>query len=78
MMQPIKVKKQPEWKIGDKAKVLVNGKYRFIGEIIDIKDDIATVVVPVYYGSVVDYIPAVSNINDLWPIINGIGDIDIR
>ena len=68
MMQPIKVKKQPEWKIGDKAKVLVNGKYRFIGEIIDIKDDIATVVVPVYYGSVVDYIPAVSNINDLWPI----------
>ena len=78
MMQPIKVKKQPEWKVGDKAKVLVNGKYRFIGEIIDIKDDIATVVVPVYYGSVVDYIPAVSNINDLWPIINGIGDIDVR
>ena len=78
MMQPIKVKKQPEWKIGDKAKVLVNGKYRFIGEIIDIKNGIATVVVPVYYGSVVDYIPAVSNINDLWPIINGIGDIDVR
>lgn len=78
MMQPIKVKKQPEWKVGDNAKVLVNGKYRFIGEIIDIKDDIATVVVPVYYGSVVDYIPAVSNINDLWPIINGIGDIDVR
>ena len=78
MMQPIKVKKQPEWKVGDKAKVLVNGKYRFIGEIIDIKDDIATVVVPVYYGSVVDYIPAVSNINDLWPIINGISDIDVR
>lgn len=78
MMQPIKVKKQPEWKVGDKAKVLVNGKYIFIGEIIDIKDDIATVAVPVYYGSVVDYIPAVSNINDLWPIINGIGDIDAR
>ena len=78
MMQPIKVKKQPEWKVGDKTKVLVNGKYRFIGEIIDIKDDIATVVVPVYYGSVVDYIPAVSNINDLWPIINGIGDINVR
>ena len=78
MMQPIKVKKQPEWKVGDKAKVLVNGKYRFIGEIIDIKNGIATVVVPVYYGSVVDYIPAVSNINVLWPIINGIGDIDVR
>ena len=78
MMQPIKVKKQPEWKVGDKAKVLVNGKYRFIGEIIDIKDDIATVVVPVYYGSVVDYIPAVSNINDLWVILKGIGDLDIR
>ena len=78
MMQPIKVKKQPEWKIGDKAKVLVNGKYRFIGEIIDIKNGIATVVVPVYYGSVVDYIPAVSKLDDLWPIINGIGDIDIR
>lgn len=78
MMQPIKVKKQPEWKVGDNAKVLVNGEYRFIGEIIDIKNGIATVVVPVYYGSVVDYIPAVSNINDLWPIINGIGDIDVR
>ena len=78
MKQPIKVKKQPEWKVGDKAKVLVYGEYRFIGEIIDIKDDIATVVVPVYYGSVVDYIPVESNINDLWPIINGIGDIDVR
>ena len=78
MKQPIKTKKQTEWKVGDKVKALVNGKYRFIGEIIDIKDDIATVVVPVYYGSVVDYIPAVSNINDLWPIINGIGDIDVR
>ena len=78
MMQPIKVKKQPEWKVGDKAKVLVNNRYHFIGEIIDIKNGIATVVVPVYCGSVVDYIPAVSNINDLWPIINGIGDIDVR
>ena len=78
MKQPIKVKKQPEWKVGDKAKVLVNGKYRFIGEIIDIKDDIATVVVPVYYGSVVDYIPAVSKLDDLWIIVKEIGDIDIR
>ena len=78
MMQPVKTKRVHEWKVGDKAKVLVNGKYRFIGEIIDIKNGIATVVVPVYYGSVVDYIPAVSNINDLWPIINGIGDIDVR
>ena len=78
MKQPIKTKKTHEWKVGDNAKVLVNGKYRFIGEIIDIKDDVATVVVRVYYGSVVDYIPAVSNINDLWPIINGIGDIDVR
>ena len=66
MRQPIKTKKTHEWKVGDKAKVLVNGKYRFIGEIIDIKDDVATVVVRVYYGSVVDYIPVVSNINDLW------------
>ena len=78
MMQPVKTKRVHEWKVGNEAKVLVYGKYRFIGEIIDIKDDIATVVVPVYYGSVVDYIPAVSNINDLWPIINGIGDIDVR
>ena len=78
MMQPIKVKKQPEWKVGDKAKVLVNGKYRFIGEIIDIKNDVATVVVPVYYGSVVDYIPAVSKLDDLWVILKGIGDLDIR
>ena len=78
MKQPIKVKKQPEWKVGDKARVLVGGKYRFIGEIIDIKDDIATVVVPVYYGSVVDYIPAVSKLDDLWVIVKEIGDIDIR
>lgn len=78
MMQPIKVKKQPKWKVGDKAKVLVNGKYRFIGEIIDIKGDVATVVVRVYYGSVIDYIPAVSKLDDLWPIINGIGDLDVR
>ena len=78
MMQPIKVKKQPEWKVGDKAKVLVNGKYIFIGEIIDIKDDIATVVVPVYYGSVVDYIPVESKLDDLWVILKGIGDLNIR
>ena len=78
MMQPVKTKRVHEWKVGDEAKVLVYGKYRFIGEIIDIKNDIATVVVPVYYGSVVDYIPVESNINDLWPIINGIGDIDVR
>ena len=78
MMQPVKTKRVHEWKVGDEAKVLVNGKYRFIGEIIDIKNGIATVVVPVYYGSVVDYIPVESNINDLWPIINGIGDIDVR
>ena len=78
MKQPIKTKKTHEWKVGDNAKVLVNGKYRFIGEIIDIKDDIATVVVPVYYGSVVDYIPAVSKLDDLWVIVKEIGDIDIR
>ena len=78
MMQPVKTKRVHEWKVGDEAKVLVYGEYRFIGEIIDIKDDIATVVVPVYYGSIVDYIPVESNINDLWPIINGIGDIDVR
>ena len=78
MKQPIKVKKQPEWKVGDKARVLVGGKYRFIGEIIDIKNGIATVVVPVYYGSVVDYIPAVSKLDDLWVILKGIGDLDIR
>ena len=78
MMQPIKVKKQPEWKVGDKAKVLVNNRYHFIGEIIDIKDDIATVAVPVYYGSVVEYIPVESKVNDLWVILKGIGDLDIR
>ena len=78
MIQPIKVKKQPKWKVGDKAKVLVNGKYIFIGEIIDIKNDIATVVIPVYYGSVVDYIPVESKLDDLWYIVKGIGDLDIR
>lgn len=78
MKQPIKVKKQPEWKVGDKAKVLVGGKYRFIGEIIHIQDGIATVAVPVYFGSCVEYIPAESKLDDLWCIINGIGDLDIR
>ena len=78
MMQPIKVKKQPKWKVGDKAKVLVNGKYRFIGEIIDIKNDMVTVVIPVYYGSVVDYIPVESKLDDLWYIVKGIGDLNIR
>ena len=78
MRQPIKTKKTYEWKVGDKAKVLVGGKYRFIGEIIDIKGDVATVVVRVYYSSVIDYIPAVSKLDDLWPIINGIGDLDVR
>ena len=78
MKQPIKTKKQTEWKVGDKAKVLVNNRYHFIGEIIDIKNDIATVVVPVYYGSVVDYIPVESKLDDLWVILKGIGDLDIR
>lgn len=78
MKQPIKTKKIHEWKVGDNAKVLVNGKYRFIGEIIDIKDDIATVAVPVYYGSCVEYIPVESKLDDLWVILKGIGDLDIR
>ena len=78
MMQPVKTKRVHEWKVGDEAKVLVYGEYRFIGEIIDIKDDIATVVVPVYYGSVVDYIPVESKLDDLWVILKGIGDLDIR
>lgn len=78
MKQPIKVKKQPEWKVGDKAKVLVGGKYRFIGEIIHIQDGIATVVVPVYFGSCVEYIPVESKLEDLWVIVKEIGDIDIR
>ena len=78
MMQPVKTKRVHEWKVGDKAKVLVNGKYRFIGEIIDIKNGIATVVVRVYYGSVVDYIPVESKLDDLWVIVKEIGDIDIR
>lgn len=78
MIQPIKVKKQPEWKVGDKTKALVNGKYRFIGEIIDIQGDVAIVVIPVYYGSVVDYIPVESKLDDLWYIVKGIGDLDIR
>ena len=75
MKQPIKVKKQPEWKVGDKAIVLVNGKYRFIGEIIDIKNDVVTVAVPIYFGNYVEYIPVESKLDDLWPIINGIDDI---
>ena len=78
MMQPVKTKRVHEWKVGDEAKVLVNNRYHFIGEIIDIKDDVATVVVRVYYSSVIDYIPAVSKLDDLWPIINGIGDLDVR
>lgn len=78
MMQPVKTKRVHEWKVGDEAKVLVYGEYRFIGEIIHIQDDISTVAVPVYYGSCVEYIPIESKLCDLWPIINGIGDIDVR
>lgn len=57
-----------EFKVGEVVKVLVNEKWRFRGEIIDIKDNMATVAVPVYYGSYVEYIPAVSNVNDLWKV----------
>ena len=57
-----------EFKVGEIVKVLVNEKWRFRGEIIDIKDDIATVAVPVYYGSVVEYIPVESKVNDLWKV----------
>lgn len=78
MMQPVKTKRVHEWKVGDEAKVLVYGKYRFIGEIIDIKNGIATVVVPVYYGSCVEYIPVESKLDDLWVILKGIGDLNIR
>ena len=78
MMQPVKTKRVHEWKVGDEAKVFVYGKYRFIGEIIDIKNGIATVAVPVYYGSCVEYIPVESKLDDLWVIVKEIGDIDIR
>lgn len=55
--------------VGEIVKVLVNGKYRFRGEIIHIQDDsIATVAVPVYYGSVVEYIAIESYLNDLWKV----------
>lgn len=57
-----------EFKVGEIVKVLVNGKHRLRGEIIDIKDDIATVAVPTYYGSLVEYIPVMSNVNDLWKV----------
>ena len=58
-----------EFKVGEIVKVLVNGKHRLRGEIIHIQDDnMVTVVVPVYYGSVVDYIPVISNVNDLWKV----------
>lgn len=67
-----------EFKVGEIVKVLVNGKHRLRGEIIDIKNDVATVAVPVYYGNYVEYIPVESELDDLWSIINGIGDIDVR
>lgn len=54
-----------KFEVGNVAKVLVNNKYWFRGEIIDIKDDIATVAVPVYYVDCYDYIPVESNIKDL-------------
>ena len=57
-----------KFKVGEIVKVLVNEKWRFRGEIIDIKDDIATVAVPVYYGSVVEYITVESKVNDLWKV----------
>lgn len=79
MKQPIKTKKQPKWEVGDKAKVLVNDKYRFIGEIIHIQNDIATVAVPVYYdGGIIECIAIESKLDDLWVTVKGISDLDIR
>ena len=57
-----------EFKVEEIVKVLVNGKHRLRGEIIDIKDGIATVAVPVYYGSLVEYIPVESYLNNLWKV----------
>ena len=56
------------FKVGEIVKVLVNNKWRFRGEIIDIKDNTATVVVPVYYVDCFDYIPVESKLEDLWEV----------
>ena len=57
-----------EFKLGDIVKVLVNNKHRVRGEIVDIKDDIAVVVVPVYYSSCYEYIAVESKLNNLWEV----------
>lgn len=57
-----------EFKVGEIVKVLVNEKWRFRGEIIHIQNNIATVAVPVYYGSCVEYIPVESYLNNLWKV----------
>lgn len=60
-----------EFKLGDKVKALVNGYY-LQGEIVDIKGETATVVVPVYYSNTVEYIAVESDVNDLRDIITDI------
>ena len=64
--------------VGDIVKALVNGKYFLQGEIIYINDDNDTVVVaiPVYYGSVIDYIAVESKLEDLLEIKKDIEDFD--
>lgn len=54
--------------LGDIVKVLVNNRYHFRGEIVDIKGDVATVVVPVYYSSCYEYIAVESKVENLWKV----------
>lgn len=58
------------FEIGNKVKVLVNGKYKLIGEITNIENDIATVYIETYYRD--GFIKVKSNVNDLQRIRGGI------
>lgn len=54
------------------VKVLVNGKYRVIGKLLKVENDIATVRVETHYGK--GFIDVESHVKDLWEVKYDIGD----
>ena len=54
-----------QFKVGDAVKALVNNKHWLRGKVFDINNDIAVVVIPVYYSNMVEYMVFEYKINDL-------------
>lgn len=61
-------------KIGDLVKVLVNEKYRFTGEIVELENDIATVKVKAHYGNMDLLIQ--QPVKDLWRVVKDLKDFE--